>query len=552
MRAFFPLLQVLLVLVILAWDTYLTGRIAQVRTLPRPFVTLSALAGFLLIPALLIHLATASSITGRAITAVDWLWPTTVVLFALQALYAAARRLVNPFLGFFIAVYDLMIAADAVLRFIASRGTPLPNAALIFLAATTGAFAFVTQSPSILASPFFFFIPMIAPAFPSLRPSSRTFRIGMAFIAGAWVVIVLSQLPPADKAIRSYAIHDPSVERLQERPRGDFEIGLKIFPDLQGQPQSLAVKNDLALIDSLGVDVVNVVLVPEAMNGAALDSLAKTLEETRADSTMLIVTLGYASKLIPMPGRTFSDARRLATIDAVVRRLRPDILIPALDPYGAGTLAAGQHPPEYWEGYISSASAIAKRARPRTRIGVSASAYDRRDSTLYAWAAAPGSPVDLVGFRLFPSSSGVITLDAAKGAADRWMAVSHSPKDHWVWSSGGFPEAHGEASQERAVWAALAWATTRPAVKGVVVNEAGDYGSIQGMRAADGHIRQAAWALRRAMKGLRESAAPDVPSEAAPATTGSPSPAAATPAAKGQTARPVPRTTPSTRRPSTK
>ena len=26
------------------------------------------------------------------------------------------------------------------------------------------------------------------------------------------------------------------------------------------------------------------------------------------------------------------------------------------------------------------------------RIGVSASSYDRRDSTLYAWAASPGSP----------------------------------------------------------------------------------------------------------------------------------------------------------------
>ena len=157
-----------------------------------------------------------------------------------------------------------------------------------------------------------------------------------------------------------------------------------------------------------------------------------------------------------------------------------------------------------------------------------------------------------MGFRLFPSPSGVITLDAAKGAADRWMAVSHSAKDHWVWAAGGFPEAHGEASQERAVWAALAWATTRPAVKGVIVNEAGDYGTIQGMRAADGHIRQAAWALRRAMKGLRESAAPDVPAEASPATTGTPVPGTTAPGAKGQTVPPVPRTTPSTRRPSSK
>ena len=69
------------------------------------------------------------------------------MLFALQALYAAARRLVNPFLGFFIAAYDVLIAIDAVLRSIAARGTPLPTPALIFLAATTGAFSVAHSSP---------------------------------------------------------------------------------------------------------------------------------------------------------------------------------------------------------------------------------------------------------------------------------------------------------------------------------------------------------------------------------------------------------------------
>ena len=96
MDAFIPLVLFLLVALILIWDVVLAARIAQVRTLPRPFVTLSALAGFLVVPALVIHLATTSSITGRAITSVDWIWPLTVVLFALQALFAAARRLVNP------------------------------------------------------------------------------------------------------------------------------------------------------------------------------------------------------------------------------------------------------------------------------------------------------------------------------------------------------------------------------------------------------------------------------------------------------------------------
>jgi hypothetical protein len=509
MRSFLPLLLFLLVAVILIWDVVLAARIAQVRTLPRTFVALSALAGFLVVPALVIHLATTSSITGRAIVSVDWIWPLTVALFAVQALYAATRRLVNPFFGFFIAAYDIVIALDAVLRFVASRGTPLPGFALVFLAATTASFALATQSPLILGSPFFFFTPMIAPAFPALRQWSAGLRFGLALVAGAWVVIFLSSLTAADQAVNSYGVHDPESERLQERPAGDFDVGLKILEDMNGPPATLAVRNDLALADTMEVDAVNVVLVPEQMDRAALDSLAHVLDAVRLDSTKVFVTLGYASKLVPLPGRTFNDAARLRTIDPIVRRLRPDVLIPAQDPFDAGTRAAGPHPVEYWESFLTQASAIAKRVRPRTRIGVSASVYDRRDSTLYAWAAAPGSPVDVVGFTLYPSPSGVRTLDAARGAADRWMQASRSPKEHWIFAAGGYPEAHGEASQERAVWAALAWGTSRPAIKGLIVSEAGDYGVIRGLRAADGHLRRATVTVMRGMRGLRESAAPD-------------------------------------------
>src|ERR1044071_6196920 len=122
MRNLLPLLQMLLVATILLWDVALTARIVQVRNLPRAFVAITAIAGFLLLPSLVIHLATTSSITGRAVTQVDWLWPFTLCLFAIQALYAAVRRLVNPFIGFFISAYDVLIATDGVLRSIAATG----------------------------------------------------------------------------------------------------------------------------------------------------------------------------------------------------------------------------------------------------------------------------------------------------------------------------------------------------------------------------------------------------------------------------------------------
>src|SRR5829696_4856986 len=164
MRNLLPLVQLLLVVTVLIWNVALTSRIVQVRTLPRAFVALTALAGFLVLPSLVIHLATTNAITGRSVTEVDWLWPFTLVLFALQALYAAVRRLVNPFLGFFISSFDVLIAVDAVLRSMASTGATLPAPALLFLAATTGTFSFVLTSSTVISSPIFVLVPMIAPA----------------------------------------------------------------------------------------------------------------------------------------------------------------------------------------------------------------------------------------------------------------------------------------------------------------------------------------------------------------------------------------------------
>ena len=42
----------------------------------------------------------------------------------------------------------------------------------------------------------------------------------------------------------------------------------------------------------------------------------------------------------------------------------------------------------------------------------------------------------------------------------------------------------------------------------MIVSEPGDYTDMTGLRAADGRLRPAAAALRRAMRGLREAVAP--------------------------------------------
>jgi hypothetical protein len=76
-----------------------------------------------------------------------------------------------------------------------------------------------------------------------------------------------------------------------------------------------------------------------------------------------------------------------------------------------------------------------------------------------------------------------------------------------VFAAGGFPLTTGERMQERIIWRSLSWATDHPAIKGLIVYEAGDYAQARGLRAPNGRLRSAARAVRNAIKQLRESIA---------------------------------------------
>jgi hypothetical protein len=545
MRTWLPIAHLALTLIILAWNIALAGRISQVRKAPRAFAAVTALAGFLIAPALALSIAASSAITGRTLVAVDWLWPLTAMLFAVQAVYALTRRLVNTFVGLPIAVYDLIVAATVLFRYLASRSIELPEPALVLLAAQTDALTLVTGTAA-LTSPLFFNIPIISPAFPAARELTAGFRVVVAFIAAGWTTLVAVGLPRGQVAIRTYARYEDA--RLQERPAGDFLVGLKILPDLARPPSVRAIRSDLALLDTLRADAINIVVVPDAATGAVLDSVARIVEPLRrADSTLLIVSLGYPGKLIPplRPLQLDVDAR-LRAVNQVVRRLRPDILIPAEDPYGAGARAFGLLPVQTWQEYLTRAARLSKRLRPRTLIGVAASSFGTRDSLLYAWAVKPGSPIDVAGFSLFPSRRGAETLDASMRAADRWIQTERPRKAHWVFNAGGLPLAHGEQSQERAILGVLAWATGRAEIRGLIANGAGDYGSIVGLRAPNGRLRPAALAVLRAKRGLEETAAPagGVTALAGPSGNAGPRTQGDTARGRRPTAAPSRRTTP--------
>ena len=102
-----------------------------------------------------------------------------------------------------------------------------------------------------------------------------------------------------------------------------------------------------------------------------------------------------------------------------------------------------------------------------------------------------------------------VSLDTHMRIAQRWMRGNRGrQKPHWVFSSGGYPVAHGEESQAQAFWGVLSWATAQTPIKGLVVTEAGDYDVLRGLRTAAGRYRPIVDVVMRAEKGLQETVAP--------------------------------------------
>jgi len=490
-----------LTLVLLVWNVMLAGRIARLRQASKPFAAVTAFAGLILIPAFIVAIAATTLISGRAIASIDWIWPATVILVAVQAVYAISRRLVNPLWGYPIAFYDVLLAIAAVARLFSAHGVDLPRPLLVIMAAQVDALALLTTEGAI-ASPFFLHVPLLSPAFPALRRLTASVRFVMALIGLTWFAVIVAEVPRADVALASYDVH--ADDRLTERPTG-FVVGVKILPDVQSAPSAASVRADLETVESLGVNVVNVIFVPGA-SIPAIDSVSHALDLMARDSMIVIATIGYHGKLLPEVTRVSLDTdQRMTTLRRILTRLRPDVVIPAQDPYGIGARILGRLPVAVWENYLTRAAAVVKEVRPRTRVGLAASTFDARDSTLYAWAASPASAIDVVGFSFYPSRLGARTLDASFRAADRWMLANPPKKPHWVFGAGGYPLAHGEVSQDRAVWAALSWATSHADVKGLVVTEANDYGQAMGVRAPNGRYRDAATTLRKSVRALRES-----------------------------------------------
>src|SRR6266542_2390683 len=449
-------------LAVIGWDILLAGRIAQLPKTPRVFQAVTAFAALLLAPAALVAISAASVLYGRALQTVGWLWPLTTLLFAVQALYAVGRRLVTPVLGFPLFAYNGIIALVAIAKYIISRGGEPSEMMLALTAAQTTMLRFFFAAPA-LWSPAYLQIPLFSPALPARWKFTRFVRVVIAIAAIGMTALVFVELPAGYAAVRSYQPH--ANDKLQEHPEGDFKIGLKIFPNLRSGPPPIALTNDLNLADTLAIDAVSIVIDPEAARGVALDSIARSVDQLRTDSTQLIVALGYPKDAGDLfrRSRDAYTAARIRDINRIARRLRPDYLIPAVDPYSEGSRLLGSQPVEYWIDYLTRAANLAHYIAPRIKVAVAASAYGTRDSALYAWAAGPQSRIDAVGFSLLAGFDGVTSTDSYHHIAQRWMQqYAAHPKEHWVFAAGGYPMVHGERNQRLALWDVLSWATAQP------------------------------------------------------------------------------------------
>ncbi|HEU4566070.1 MAG TPA: hypothetical protein VFS05_15525 [Gemmatimonadaceae bacterium] len=484
------------------WNIVIAGRIARWRAAPRSIAALSAFGGLLIAPAVLLAIVGDYALAGRSLYIIAWVWPAVTILIAAQALIATARGYVPRLSGVPIVLYDLLVAVAATTRWAIALGVRIPEPLLTVVAADAAALELGAHPEAVLL-PLYLHVPLLAAAVTARRwRLALAVRGILATLAATWATLILLAIPGAHEAVRGYARLQR--ERLQERPQNDFAIGLKLFPSLGGDgPPPLAIANDLELARRVDAQVLAVYIEPRAATAALLDSLARVLDESRRGGRRLIAALDVGDDA-PVLGPPRGDAyfrARTAEVERIVSRLRPDYLVPAVPRPGVRRRV----PLRAWQRYLAGAAAATHRVRPRTRVLAAVGGFGARDSAVYAWAAQPSSGIDAIGFRIFPSARGALSLDARLDAAERWMRGYPSPKEHWVLEAGGVPLAHGERSQALAIRRVIAWATRHPGVKGAIVYQAGDYESPVGLRATGGRLRPATATVERAVRAMGES-----------------------------------------------
>lgn len=474
---------------VLVWNTVAAGQAARVRQAPPWLARITAVCGLLIPVAVFVAVFAPHALAGRTLHVIYWLWPLTAVLSAIQSLATLARIDGQRWIVVPIAVYGVLAALIAVLRWLVGMGAEPGTGAFVLLASQSQALS-PLLGPAALERSFGILVPVLAPLYPARWILGRIARplvaTGTAAIAA---LLLLVALPRAARAVDGFRDFISAVPALRGEP--ELLQGLRVFGPLVGPPPALAVRNDLALADSMDARILAIVVRPAATSIRALDSLERAVRTFRLDSTprLLAITLDYDNRdgelLHTAPDSLLSA--RVAMTGRIVRTLRPDAVFPA-PPRSAGRLHRTPSSDTAWlRRYLVAASEEVRHLRPRTLVGASVGRLDARDSALYEWAVASPA-IDVTSFQLFPTLDGAAGLEAGINTVDRWISQRTAPHRHWV-VAGGYPTVFGEENQRLTLRRIAAWASRTPAITAVIAADAGDYGTLTGLRAPGGRVR---------------------------------------------------------------
>ena len=495
-----PLVVVGIAAAVLAWDVALAGWMSARREAPRAFTQLAAFCGLLVVPALVVGIASATETGSRTIAGITWIIPAVAIAFALQVSYALVARLVSVLVGIPILLYDLILVAIAIGDYLVAQRGQAPEALQAVLSARDVVVG-MTVGRAALVSPLTALVPMLAPAYPARWRLSGAVRALLVLAATALTTLLVIEWPRGVAAVRSYRV--AYAEPMQARPRGDFVLGVRLYPALDGAPPARAVRADGALVEAFAPNVVFLLLENEGTRTAALDSLSRVLDPLRADSVRIAIGLRVDGR----PGPA-DDANRVASIARVLQRVRPDVLFPAVAPPLPRWFFAAPPSATWWRDILTRSAREVERVRPRTVLGWSAARLDVIDSAVYRWAAQPQSPVELLGASIYPSFSGLPAVDGRLRALQRWHAQAvqrgGAGQPHWLVNVGGLPHAHGDAAQTAAIRRTLAWGSRQPWIGAAIIGEPADYDGWLGLRAANGRQRAAVSAIGLAARRMRE------------------------------------------------